>query len=188
MAWLFRIFCTVSSMSLALWVYFIKKNKSIVDLLSFCHLPVPEKQTILNNTFFSALAVFLLLLLLALVCLILSKLKSSEDEIKSTNLKSIEPAGEETMLTYLGLFFYALSVPSIVTLVVTFTLICVECYCTQRYAFNPFYIFFGYRYYNICTGKKNILLISSGEFIFNDDLEFKKLIKINEFTYLDLEK
>lgn len=184
---LFKILCTFSSLSIALWIYAVNNCACITSLIKDI---LPDNEFILrllSNRYLSAIIFFALLVLLAYVCMRISRTKKSVIEIKSKDINRIEPAGEEVMLTYLGLFFYALSVKDSTTLIISFTLLCIGCFLTRRYSFNPLYLFFGYRYYNLTVGQKTILMISKEKIQFNDSITFNRAIKINEFTFIDTE-
>lgn len=185
---LFRILCTISSLSISIWIYAVNNRKTLLTLCEKLRIPTETLPSWFADRYISAAIFFLILLALAYVCIVISKWKKSGPDLDSDAISRIEPAGEEVILTYLGLFFYALSVSDKETLIISFILLSIGCFLTRRYSFNPLYLFFGYRYYNVTTGKKTILMISKGKIQFNDSIGFSKPIRLNEFTYLDTYK
>jgi len=178
----------MSSLSIAIWIYALNQGKNILTLCNKMRIPNDLLPEWVSNRYISAIVFFLILLFIAYLCMWISIKKKSFVEIKADSVSSIEPAGEEVMLTYLGLFFYALSVKDIHTLIISFFLLSFGCFLTRRYSFNPLYLFFGYHYYNVTVGQKTILMISKDKIQFNDSIDFERTIKLNEFTFIDTDK
>lgn len=185
---LFRILCTISSLSISIWIYAVNNKKTLLTLCEKLKIPTDSLPSWMADRYISAVVFFLILLALAYICIVISRCKKSGPDIDADAISRIEPAGEEVILTYLGLFFYALSVSDKETLIISFILLAIGCFLTRRYSFNPLYLFFGYRYYNVTTGKKTILMISKDRIKFNDSIDFEGPIRLNEFTYLDIYK
>jgi len=186
MKFILNLLCTISSLSLAPWIYFVKNGKTINEIFNLLGCKQIATLSWFDISWLSMGILLLLFIGIAYVCLCLSARKDSTLDIASATISKIEPAGEEAMLTYLGLFFYALSVPNLLTLEVSFALLCIGCFLTRRYTFNPLYLFFGYHYYNVHSGKKSILLITKEKYQFNDSTSFERLVKLNEFTFLEV--
>ncbi len=102
------------------------------------------------------------------------------------NITSIEPASDGMMITYFGLFFFALSVNNSQALMITFILLLVCLLFSNVYMFNPLFNIIHYRFYYITfdSGKK-CLLISKEKFAHGDTVKFERLYKLNEFTFID---
>ena len=102
------------------------------------------------------------------------------------NITSIEPASDGMMITYFGLFFFALSVNNSQALMITFILLLVCLLFSNVYMFNPLFSIIHYRFYSITfdSGKK-CLLISKEKFAYGDTVKFEHLYKLNEFTFID---
>lgn len=102
------------------------------------------------------------------------------------NIISIEPASDGMMITYFGLFFFALSVNNVQALMITFILLFVCLLFSNVYMFNPLFSIIQYRFYYITFGsRKKCLLISKEKFAHGDNVKFERLFKLNEFTYID---
>lgn len=102
------------------------------------------------------------------------------------NIASIEPASDGMMITYFGLFFFALSVNNAQALMITFTLLFACLLFSNVYMFNPLFSIIQYRFYYITfESKKKCLLISKEKFAHGDTVKFERLYKLNEFTYID---
>jgi hypothetical protein len=102
------------------------------------------------------------------------------------NITSIEPASDGMMITYFGLFFFALSVNNAQALMITFILLFVCLLFSNVYMFNPLFSITQYKFYYITfkSGKK-CLLMSKEKFAYGDSVEFTQLYKLNEFTFID---
>ena len=102
------------------------------------------------------------------------------------NITSIEPASDGMMITYFGLFFFALSVNNAQALMITFILLFVCLLFSNVYMFNPLFSITQYKFYYITfkSGKK-CLLMSKEKFAYGDNVEFTQLYKLNEFTFID---
>ena len=106
--------------------------------------------------------------------------------IPNGHIISVEPASDGMMITYFGLFFFALSVNTSQALMITFILLLFCLLFSNVYMFNPLFSIIQYRFYYITfkSGKK-CLLISKEKFSHGDALVFERLYKLNEFTYID---
>ena len=102
------------------------------------------------------------------------------------NITSIEPASDGMMISYFGLFFFALSVNNAQALMITFILLFLCLLFSNVYMFNPLFSFTQYKFYYITfkSGKK-CLLMSKEKFAYGDNVEFTQLYKLNEFTFID---
>lgn len=169
----YRMFLTLNATSLMILVYLIKEEHWICCFGQW-----------------SIAIYFLGLLIYTRICLILCVcLKKASIE---GGIQQISIATNGYITTYLGLFFVALSIPAKdeATFWTVFLILNLFIYNSQTIYFNPLLCLFGYNFYAIhtdlgtrvyvITRKKNIKGICG--------LEFPKLRKINEFTYLDEEK
>ena len=104
-------------------------------------------------------------------------------------IKEIELANNAFLPSYLGYFFVALSVPNCSTLYFIFLILFIFTFLSQSLYFNPLFLFFGYHFYNITTSKNVKLFIITRQNI-NDpnEVEFEKLKRINNFTFIDKQK
>lgn len=183
---IYRYFCTLSSLSIIVWVYLIKQEYCLHKILTrFC----PNQQLItcdLTENILSYILYFGIILLFAwLTTLVFPKLQHADLKVSNSEIRS---AGSEMVFTYFGMFFYALSVPNLPTLILTLILLSFVIYRTTREFYNPLYICLGYRFYKIRTNQKDIMLISKEKFADKDTVCFDILRRLNTFTYIDIEK
>jgi hypothetical protein len=109
----------------------------------------------------------------------------SDDSIEG-NIKDLEQANNAFLPSYLGYFFVALSVPYFETLIFTFAILFVFTYFSQTLYFNPLFLLWGYQFYYITTENNvKIFIISKRQIRSTQGLNFAKLKRINNFTYID---
>ena len=112
----------------------------------------------------------------------------STDTIQRGSIVEVEQANNVFLPSYLGYFFVALSVPNCDTLFFVFFILFVFTFLSQTLYFNPLFLFFGYNFYNISTSNNIKIFIVSKKTIKNpNDIEFTKLKRINNFTFIDKE-
>lgn len=112
----------------------------------------------------------------------------SDDSIENPPL-DIEQVNNSFLPSYLGYFFVALSVPHIETLWFIYFILFVFTFCSQAIYFNPIFLIFRYQFYNLTTsGKVKIFLVSKKQIKTTKELTFPKLKRINNFTFIDIEK
>ncbi len=175
----YRLLLTFNATSLILVIYLVKSE---VTILWFTEI----WSTIPN--YFSYLIYTLIPVLLTYFSLLVTNLLSN-DEIQQGSILEIEQANNVFLPSYLGYFFVALSVPNCDTLFFVFLILFVFTFLSQSLYFNPLFLFFGYNFYNVSTKKNIKIFIVSKKIIKNpNDIEFKKLKRINNFTFIDKEK
>ena len=115
--------------------------------------------------------------------------KLSNDEIGEGTVGEIEQANDSFLPSYLGMFFVASSIPNYLTFAFAFSIIAVFVFFSRSIYFNPMYFLFGYRFYNVKTeGMVRILIISRKKIRRVEDVFFKNIKRINDFTFIDLEE
>jgi hypothetical protein len=109
-------------------------------------------------------------------------LKSGNDNLATC--KELEEADSSFLPVYLGYFFIGLSVDSLQHLIFVYVIIfSFTCLAQMKY-FNPVYLLFGYRYYNIETIKgEKVFLIAKKGLRNAKDANFERLRRINNITY-----
>ena len=169
----YRMFLTLNATSLMIFVYLIKEERWIYCFDQW------------------SIAIYSLgLLIYTRICLIMSAcLKKAS--IKG-RIQQISIATDGYITTFLGLFFVALSIPAKdeTTFWVVFLTLNIFIYNSQTIYFNPLLCLFGYNFYEIHTdmGTRVYVITQEKNIKGTSDLEFSRLRKINEFTYLDEEK
>lgn len=169
----YKFFLTLNSLLFIVIVFLIKQNILIfkVDFIP---------------TWSLHLIYVLIPLPLSLLILKTSKLLK-KDSIEGKILQ-IEEANNAYLPSYLGYFFVALSVPDTYTFIFVFSILFIFVYFSHTHYFNPVFLLLGYHFYYVTTSDncKNII-ISKRTFDNKNELEFKKLRRINYHTYIDEE-
>lgn len=180
---LFRLFLTFNATSLIIVVYLVKTQKSLDYFFPlFASLP----------HFISYILYFLIPVLLTYLSLLFSSYlinDSLESEEGRSAIKEIEQANNAYLPSYLGYFFVALSVPYCDTLIFVFAILFLFTFLSQTLYFNPLFLIFRYHFYYLTTTTNiKIFLISRKELKDPSKLNFPKLKRINDFTFIDKEK
>lgn len=177
--YLYRILLTFNSTSLIVVVYLVKERCTISDF----NIPL---FTLPN--YISYVIYVLIPIILTLISLYISKYLS-KDSIDIGKVKQIEQANNAFLPSYLGYFFVALSVPYCDTLVFIFLILFVFTFLSQTLYFNPLFLIFGFQFYYLTTTNEiKIFIITRKELKDPKLTEFKELRRINNFTFIDLEK
>lgn len=143
----------------------------------------------------SYLVYFLIPVILTLVSLIMSKYLSNDsfentitDGVTKSSIKEIEQANNAYLPSYLGYFFVALSVPYCSTMLFVFGILFLFTFLSQTLYFNPLFLIFGYHFYYLTTSRNiKIFVITRKQLKDPEELEFPKLKRINNFTFIDKE-
>lgn len=177
--YLYRILLTFNSTSLIVVVYLVKERCTISDFnISLFTFP----------NYISYVIYVLIPIILTLISLYISKYLS-KDSIDLGKVKQIEQANNAFLPSYLGYFFVALSVPYCDTLVFIFLILFVFTFLSQTLYFNPLFLIFGFQFYYLTTTNEiKIFIITRKELKDPKLTEFKELRRINNFTFIDLEK
>jgi len=183
---LFRLFLTFNATSLIIVIYAVK-SKIVLNSLCPTLAYMPH--------WISYLIYFLIPVVLTFVSLKMSSLLSN-DSIESSYfngkrispIKDIEQANNAYLPSYLGYFFVALSVPYCGTLVFVFGILFLFTFLSQTLYFNPLFLIFGYHFYYLTTERSiKIFVITKKVLKDPESLEFPKLKRINNFTFIDKE-
>jgi hypothetical protein len=142
--------------------------------------------------FVSYIAYFLIPVLMTYLSLILAQFLDA-DSLEITGGKSkiseVEQANNAFLPSYLGYFFVALSVPYCETLYFVFGVLFLFTYFSQTLYFNPLFLVFGYQFFYLTTvNKSKIFIITKKSFKKPIDINLPNLRRINNFTFIDLEK
>lgn len=175
MATFFKIFMTINSLLFAGMIFLVKEQIFINYLMNFPH-------------YISYLVYFLIVIFLSWSSLCCAKCLDT-DEIEEGAFIGIEPANDVFLPSYLGYFFVALSVPNLEMFIVVFLIIAIFIFYSRASYFNPVFFIFGYHFFFI---KKNngvkILVIVKRKLKLVDDISFMNLKRINDYTFIELEK
>ncbi|VXB09094.1 hypothetical protein [Plantibacter sp. T3] len=109
-----------------------------------------------------------------------------KDQFVKGDVASIEYANNSFLPSYLGYFFVALSIPNLETLVFVYVILFVFTYFSQALYFNPLFLIFGYKFYNVTTSKGSVIfLISKKDFRVPSDIAIPDARRINGYTFLE---
>lgn len=179
MNYIYRLLLTFNATSLILVIFLIKEEVTINH--------IHEKLFALPN-YVSYLIYFLIPVLLTYLSLLISKYLGNSNIAKGS-IVEVENANNAFLPSYLGYFFVALSVNNCETLIFVFIILFVFTFLSQTLYFNPLFLIFGYHFYNISTNNKaKLFIITKNEINKVDDIEFTKLKRINNFTFIDKNK
>ena len=183
---LYKLVYTFLALSMAVFVYAVNKSLSIDRV--FDKMGCKDCSVWLSDHIPAVFSYVLYLGVLIGIAFALKHFSRSLTYIDMSegNVKSIEQASDGMMLTYFGLFFFALSVTNVTALIITFTILLVCVMFSNVYMFNPIFSLILYRFYYITfTNGKKCLLLSRENFEHGDAVKIDRLYKLNEFTYLD---
>lgn len=131
--------------------------------------------------------VFIIIISFAWVVLFLGK-KYLGIEGSIEKIEKIRPLEGQFLPVYIGLFFITLNFNdelSVQAIFLIFILFILWIYFENIVYFNPFFIFLGYRFYEIETEDKIISIIITKKKDVKKIKEFKKLTRLNNFTFLE---
>lgn len=180
---LFRLFLTFNATSLIIVVYLVK-SATVLNKLNYYLTNLPH--------FVSYSIYFCIPVLLTYLSLLLAKHLDS-DSIESKNkvsaIKEVEQANNAYLPSYLGYFFVALSVPYCASLIFVFAILFLFTFLSQTLYFNPLFLIFRYHFYYLTTQNNvKIFLITRKKIKDPSNLNFPTLKRINDFTFIDIEK
>jgi len=91
--------------------------------------------------------------------------------------------------SYLGCFFVALSVPNFEVFIVVFGIIAIFIFYSRASYFNPVFFILGYHFFFIeKTSGVKVLIIAKRKLKMVSDISFQNLKRINDYTFIELEK
>ena len=176
---IFKLLLTLNSLLLSLIVFLVKEQIVITPLHSYFSV-LPD--------IFSFCFYFLVVLIFTWLILKFSNYLGT-DTIASGSISAIEPANDSFLPSYLGYFFVALSVPNIKVFIFVFCIIFVFIYYSRVSYFNPVFFLLGFNFYYV-TNIRNIkiLLITKRQIRNHKNTEFDNLKRINNYTFIDMER
>lgn len=164
---LYKLLLTFNSTSWVVVIYGIKQKWTIGDcpywIISIVLLLIPIFTSFMSTLCFRGL---------------------SKDNITLCN--QIENANNAFIPTYLGYFFVGLSVDSYQLLIFVYTVIFVFVLIGQGQYFNPIYLLFGYKFYNVltCNGTR-LFIITQRDIRSINESKFPVLRRINQTTFVE---
>jgi len=178
-ATIFKIFMTINSLMLTFMVFLVKE-RIVIN-------PIHQKLSMLPH-WASYILYFIIVIIFSWVSVKFAKLLDT-DSIESGAITGIEPANDVFLPSYLGYFFVALSVPNFEVFCVVFGIISIFIFYSRASYFNPVFFILGYHFFFV--EKKNsikTLIIAKRKLKMATNISFEKLRRINDYTFIELEK
>jgi hypothetical protein len=169
-----KLFLSLSSFYLFLLFYFIANKICLFPIL-----PI-----------WNYLIYFFIGLIFSLFCLIASKNKKEKDFLDSVN--SIKPLEFIYIPVYLGLVIISLNMGSFTSnlleiIFLSFVIYLIWLKLENVSFFNFYWLFFGYRFYEISTEMSKYLLITKRKDVKNKkELKKLNLKRINNYTFIEV--
>lgn len=114
--------------------------------------------------------------------------KLDHADIKESSINMIESASAIFLPTFFGYVFVGLSISNFSTMIFAYIALTILCYCAEIYLYNPIFHLLGYRFYFVIADKNKVLVMTKKDIKLGEQIEFKKLGQVNDFTYIDIEK
>jgi len=174
---IYKLWLTLSSLLLTLSVYLVKSN-ILLNSLSNC-IEHPKLSDFIANL--PIIASYLAYFFIAIKFL-------SDERLTQGRIATIEAANDTFLPSYLGYFFVALSINDINTFLYVFSLIFIFIFFSKISFFNPIFLLFGYRFFNLTnTDGLKIVMITKKDLKIPNDVEFTSLKRINNYTFISKE-
>lgn len=191
----YRLFLTFNSTSLIIVIYLVKEQLTIQWHNKLSFLPDFASYVLyfclpIAFTFIS----FLLANLLAKDSLEKTKKRvknenGKEQTIEVSKIFEVEQANNAFLPSYLGYFFVALSISNFETFTFIFLILFLFTFVSQTHYFNPLFLLLGYHFYYLTTvNNTKIFLITRKSLKNPNDINLPNLRRINDFTFIDLER
>ncbi|CDU06701.1 hypothetical protein BCV44_04615 [Vibrio cyclitrophicus] len=185
---IFKFWLTMCSLVLTLTVYLVKENILVNSIAKY--IPWENLSSFVEflPKFVSFLCYFLVVILFTWIGLLLTRFLGDEN-IPSTDVKSIEPANDTFLPSYLGYFFVALSISDFDTFIYVFGLIFIFVFFSKISYFNPIFLLFKLKFFYVTNGSgTKIVLITRKDLKEPNDVVFDQLKRINNYTFISREK
>ena len=109
-----------------------------------------------------------------------------KDEFKKGEVESIENANNSFLPSYLGYFFVALAISNLEVMFFVYIVLFGFTFLSQALYFNPLFLLFKYKFYNIKTKNGTaIFLISRHQYKQPSDIEIATAYRINNYTFIE---
>lgn len=171
MRFIFRLLLTINATSWGVIIYLVKSN------IRICNIPI----------WVCGLLYLVIPVLLSAISLLMFRSLGS-DSLK--NCQDFSLADHEFLPVYLGYFFLSISINENITMIFVYSIVFIFTFLSQTQYFNPIFLLFGYHYYHILTPEgTRVFVISRGKVIRSkNQICFSKLKRINDTTYIDMER
>lgn len=190
---IYRSFLMISSLMLTLAVYLIGHQVSLAPYVKSLLSNYPDfldavRQHVPNAKIFSYAIYLLACILLSAFGFLMLRILPKE-RLDAGTFKSFEPVTDTFIPVYIAYFFVALGIPDLSTFWVLFAIIFVFANFSSCVRFDPLYTLAGYKVYAGISNSDVKSYIITRTIIKNaKDVEFPNLRRVNDFTFVDLEK
>lgn len=168
-----RLLLTFSATSLLVVVYEVKSP------FLFAWLDAPWR-------FWVGGSLVLIPIVLTLVCIRLCR-GLGKDSLTAGTVVAVGHASNSFLPSYLGYFFVALSIPNPQTLGFVYAVLFAFTFVSQALYFNPLFLLFGFKFYNVTTVEgTSLFLISRQDFRSASSVDVAKAARINGYTLLEV--
>lgn len=187
-----QVLITVDALLLMIYVYtFNQVMRSDVEDIAIIKVIIKSLNFSCVDVIIFVLALMAFGLVLIVSYIILKICKIDSNDIVN-NVVELREVTNEYMPIYLGYVFVAVSINNNIVFIMVFLILFIILFETQIVAFNPMFCLLGYHYYRIKTFQSTksieVFVMSKRNNIKDyNELQFQKLSKINEFTYIDKE-
>ena len=174
---LYRIIYVLASVTLLIPICLLNHYKEMVEAVDY----------ISNHS--SLFFVFLFAIPFILTYILLrNTYRLQTQELVSESVKFVRSAAVDQFPIAIGYIFIALSISNLYTLFISLILLSMVCYYTPAY-FNICLYLFGYRYYYVTTNDNIEILVPTRRTMgFGDKPSFMNLRRVNNLTFIDIEK
>lgn len=175
----FRLLLTLNATSLLVIIYLVNKNISLPQIFTNIEIIAPVPNYV-SFTIYSIVP-----LALTWVSIKLAR-HLPKQNFKRGAITGIGHANNAFLPSYLGYFFVALSINESRTLAFVYGILFIFTFLSQALYFNPLFLLFGYRFYNIKT--KNGLeafLISKEDYKLPEEVSIEVCYTINDYTFVE---
>lgn len=140
------------------------------------------------NVFFCLFIMVFLSVFARIVLWMWNKKRNEDCAFDTLTIQSIQPAEFDFWPIYMGLYIigFEFKLTWIRLIFLIFLFVIWVGYFESAGFFNPFFLFFNYRFYKCTDNNWNVyILITKEKDIKNNSRCFKNLLRINNFTFLD---
>ena len=177
---LYNLLFTIVSLSLLVVIYLINSGTGIRELTGL-YIPGHDFPAWVSYTIY-CISVIVISWLTTFLFSFFEK-----HNIPSTNVKGIESADGIFIPTYLAYVFVGLSMQSLDKLWFCYGILVVVCFAAQIYLFNPAFYLLGYKFYFVTNSRgKKLLIMTRKRILLSETIEFEKIYRINDYTYVEL--
>lgn len=181
---IFRLFLTLSSLLLSVFVFLVAKGYSI----SCLGLKYTNDLTMIP----SMIIYFTIVFFVGLLTINITRLINNEGFDKGSFL-SIEIANDSFLPSYLGYFFVSLSAASmgeesVIVFIFVFLIMSIFIFFSRISFFNPIFLLLGYNFFYMTTNHGvKVILITRKNIKKPTEFNSEKVKRINNYTFLDME-